>query len=70
MQKIPLYRYIRADGGVTVSTDKPETEYIELTRLVADEGYILVNDDTYTFCIDTDNPDLWIEKEDVEKLNN
>lgn len=67
MQTILLYRYIRADGGITVSPEKPDTEYTELTRLVADEGYILTNGDTYTFCIDTDNPDLWIEKEDVEK---
>ena len=70
MQKVPLYRYIRVDGGVTVSINKPETEYTELTRLIADEGYILTNGDTYASCIDTNNPDLWIEKEDAEKLNN
>lgn len=66
MQTIPLYHYIRDDGGVTVSPKKPDVEYTELTRLVADEGYILTDGDTYTFCIDTDNPDLWVEKEEAE----
>lgn len=41
MQTIPLYHYTSPDGGVTVSKVKPETEYTELARLVADEGYII-----------------------------
>ena len=66
MQTIPLYRYTRPDGGVTVSTVKPDTEYTELTRLVADEGYILTNGETTTTCTDTDNPSLWYEIPDTE----
>ena len=61
MQKIPLYRYIRADGGVTVSTNKPETDYTELTRLVADDDKILTNGQTETFCVDTNNVGEWNE---------
>ena len=69
MQKIPLYRYTRPDGGVTVSTVKPDTEYTEMTRLVADEGNALTNGNTTTPCVDTDNPDVWAEVEDTENPN-
>lgn len=69
MQKITLYRYIRPDGGVTVSTKKPETEYTELNRLIADDGHTLTDGKTFTYCIDTDKPNLWTEKEETEKLN-
>ena len=61
MKTIPLYRYSRPGGGVTVSTAKPNAEYTELTRLVADEGYILTDGVNYTSCIDTDNPSVWSE---------
>ena len=66
MQKITLYRFIRPDGGVTVSTVKPETDYTELTRLVADEGYILTDGTSYTACTDTDNPGAWSEVPDPD----
>lgn len=66
MQTIPLYRYIRPGGGVTVSTVKPDTEYTELSRLVADDGYILTDGATFTACTDTDNPSAWSEVVDTE----
>jgi hypothetical protein len=66
MQTITLYRYIRPNGGVTVSTVKPDAEYTELTRLFADEGYTLTDGVNYTSCIDTDNPDAWVEVEYTE----
>ena len=66
MQKITLYRYIRPGGGVTVSTAKPDAEYTELTRLVADDGYILTDGVNYASCIDTDNPSVWSEVEYTE----
>lgn len=69
MQTIPLYRHTRPDGGVTVSTVKPETEYTELTRLVADEGYVLTDGTNFTACIDTDDPDAWMEAADGEDPN-
>lgn len=68
MQKIPLYLYTREDGGVTVSPIKPETEYTELARLIADDGYILTNGETTTPCIDTDNPSVWTEVENTSVM--
>lgn len=41
MQTIPLYKYYREDGGVTVSPQKPECEYTQMYRVVADEGKLL-----------------------------
>lgn len=61
MQIIPLYRYTRSDGGVTVSIVKPESDYIELFRLVADEGKVLTDGSTITACIDTDSSSAWSE---------
>lgn len=63
MQKITLYRYIRTDGGVTVSPVKPDAEYIVLYRLIADEGMELTDGVTNTICVDTDTPDAWEEVE-------
>lgn len=65
MQKISLYRYIREDGGVTTSLVKPDVEYTEMFRLVADGGNILTNGEMTTPCTDTDNPDSWFEVVDT-----
>lgn len=65
MEKITLYRYNRSDGGVTVSTEKPEAEYTELFRLVADEGMTLTNGNAVTTCVDTDDVTPWAEVEDL-----
>lgn len=65
MKTIPLYRYSRPGGGVTVSTVKPDSKYTELARLFADEGYILTDGANYTSCIDTDYPDAWVEVVDI-----
>ena len=69
MQKITLYRYSRPDGGVTVSPIKPDLEYTELFRLVADEGMTLTNGESVTSCTDTDNPEAWREIEDVNSTD-
>lgn len=66
MQIIPLYRYNRQSGGVTVSTEKPDGEYTECFRVVADIGMVLTDGKTFTFCIDTDDPSAWVEVEDPE----
>lgn len=66
MQTIPLYRYTRLDGGVTVSPVKPETDCAELFRLVADDGMVLTDGETVTYCTDTENPGAWSEVEDTE----
>ena len=66
MYTISLYRYTRPDGGVTVSTVKPDVDYTELFRIVADEGYTLTDGTKCTFCTDTDDPSIWDEVEDTE----
>ena len=62
MQTITLYKYTRADGGVTVSPIKPDCEYTEMYRLIADEGKVLTQDgvDTTT-CVDVVSVEGWYE---------
>ena len=61
MQIITLYRYERADGGVTVSPIKPDAEYTEMYRLVADEGKVLTNGEITTTCTDVYDTEGWSE---------
>ena len=62
MQTIKLYRYIRPDGGVTVSTIKPEGAYTQMVRLMADDGKSITRDGmNLTSCVDTDTADGWRE---------
>jgi hypothetical protein len=61
MQTIPLYRYERENGGVTVSPTQPSGEYTELYRLVADENKMLTNGDMVTPCVDVESVDGWSE---------
>ena len=73
MQKITLYKYARADGGTTVSLNKPEGEYTEMYRLVADEGKALTDGNIIAPCIDIEikDSDKWSEidapEEDTEE---
>ena len=74
MQIIDLYKYERADGGVTVSPIKPDCEYTEMVRLVADEGKVLTSDgENFTSCVDTDTAAGWYEvdapEEETEAIN-
>ena len=66
MQKITLYKYTREDGGITVSPIKPDAEYTEMLRLVADEGKVLVNGDITTTCTDVETVEGWEEIEGEE----
>ena len=63
MTIIPLYRYLRNDGGVTVSPIKPDGEYTELSRLIADDGFVLTDGENFTPCVDTENVEIWSEVE-------
>lgn len=68
MTIIPIYRYIREDGGVTVSPDKPQGECTEIVRIIADEDKLITKDGVNMFsCIDTDNADGWQEVEYSDK---
>jgi hypothetical protein len=67
MQKITLYKYARADGGTTVSPNKPEGDYTILYRLIADEGKVLTDGEITTSCIDTDDVTKWREVDAPEE---
>lgn len=58
-----LYRIKRADGGTTVSPNRPDgCGYTHLTRLIADEGKMLTRDGV-ALCpvVDTESTDGWYE---------
>lgn len=62
MQTIKLYKYERAEGGVTISPTKPNAEYTEMLRLVADEGKALTMDrKEFTPCVDVESIEGWYE---------
>lgn len=67
MQTKTLYRFKRADGGITVSPEKPETEFETCYRLIADEDKMLTTDgETLSPCVDVDDITGWYEVADPE----
>lgn len=66
MQIIPLYKYERADGGTTVSPNRPDANFTKMYRLVADEGKALTNGDIITPCVDVESTDGWNEIDEPE----
>lgn len=74
MQIINLYKYARLDGGTTISPIKPECEYTEMVRLVADDGKALTKDgENFTACTDVESAEGWQEvdvNEDGEPIEN
>ena len=71
MQIKTLYRFKRADGGITVSPTKPENaSFTEEFRLIADEGKLLTKDGEHTTpCIDIESSEGWYEVADPEAEN-
>lgn len=67
MQTIPLYRYIRPDGGISVSVMKPDVEYTYRYRLIADEGKAITDGTTTATCVDVEIPNGWTEIEAPEE---
>lgn len=68
MEIIKLYKFIRPEGGVTVSPIMPEGEYTEMVRFVADVGKLLIKDgENFTSCVDTDSVDGWYEVDEPEE---
>lgn len=58
----PLYRYTRDDGGITVSPEKPNTDYTEKIRLIADKGKVLTKNGTdFYSVIDVNSASGWRE---------
>lgn len=69
MEVRTLYKYDRGNGKITVSPNKPDCEYTEMYRLIADEGKILVNGNERTTCVDTHNIDGWEEIENADNVD-
>lgn len=67
MRIINLYRYERETGRISVSPVKPDGEYTELVRLIADEGKILVKGNVETSCVDTESAEGWEEVDAPEE---
>lgn len=61
MQTVTLYRYKRADGGYSVSPNRPEVGYETRVRLIADEGKALTDGNVVTECADVYSPYGWWE---------
>lgn len=57
-----LYKYTRDDGGITVSINKPECEYTELVRIIAENGKRITKDgENLYIVIDQDTIEGWYE---------
>lgn len=70
MKKNILYRKIKKNGIVSVSPIKTNDYDSTLYRLIADDGKELVCENIRAICIDTNNPEQWIEEDEVEKNDN
>ena len=71
MKKINRYRYLGKNGILTTSVLLEGNEPIYMYRLIADEGKILTNGETYTHEVEIFSEDLnkWTE-EDTQEDNN
>lgn len=65
MQIVNLYRYIETNGTVVTPHAKSESDEPSGYRLIADEGKILKNGETLTYCVDVSTADGWEEIEDT-----
>jgi hypothetical protein len=62
MHHIKIYKYKRADGGLTVSPNKPEGEYVEAVRIFADPGKVITKDGVKFYPAKDENSlDGWYE---------
>ena len=64
-----LYKIIRPDGGVTISTAQPDSDYVPYLRLIADEGKVLTNGVVKAPVVDVPDGDqgLWQEVDDEDQ---
>lgn len=70
MKKVVLYRTIKENGVVSVSPIKTNGYNSTLYRLIADDGKELVRENVRAICIDTNNPEQWVEEDEVKKNDN
>ena len=67
MQIKTLYKFIRADGGTTVSPNAPNGAYTIMFRIIADEGMAVTNDgQTLYSVIDTETIEGYYEVENPD----
>ena len=59
MQIKTLYKYARADGGITITPVQPDAAYTQLYRLIAEDGGEITNGEITTTCIDIESHDGW-----------
>lgn len=70
MRVIPLYRFKRADGGVTDSPKKPSGEYTERVRIIAGEKKRITKDGVTLYAvIDADSTEGFYEVDAPEENN-
>lgn len=64
-----LYKIIRPDGGVTISTAQPDGDYVPYLRLIADEGKTMSNGIISAPVIDVPEGDQghWTEIDDEDQ---
>lgn len=65
MKTIKLYRYQDGNATIVTPTRPSKSGYKTLSRLVADEGKILVNGDRKACVIDTYEPKAWSEVDNI-----
>lgn len=59
---ITTYKYYEDESHYCVSPIKPDCEYTEAMRLVAEPGHALTKDGiNYFYCIDVESADGWLE---------
>lgn len=69
MEIKPLYRFKREDGGITDSPIKPEGEYTERVRVVADKGKAVTRDGKSLYSvIDADSAEGFYEVDAPEVI--
>ena len=63
-----LYKIIRPDGGVTISTAQPDGAYVPYLRLIAADGKVLTNGVVKAPVVDVPDGDqgLWTEIDDED----
>ena len=67
MKRKTLYRYLREDGGYTISPVKPEgTAYTKRYRLIADEGKAITDGNVIVEVIDVQSYKGWTDCEKPE----
>lgn len=78
MKITTLYKYNRTDNKTTVSPIKPDCEYTEMYRLIAEEGGAITDGFIICGCVDTEDTSSWRDataeelmkyKEEMENVN-